>query len=273
MSRLIAILNCRILTSQGALMSGAILIEEGRIVAAGRDFLMAIPSDALLIDAEGGTIGMETSEGPFQAVTVGAQADILCRSKFGHVVWMMKEGRIVPPTEKRGAALHWHHVRAEAIRQVINLLSNREEHRHLQRLEEMDQIEQGLDLVWTFHTSAGINQTVSIRVIPTLTNKTRHIFVLDRISAQRMPEISLSNTRAHWWFYVHSADRQCYCIPTKPLKTWLLTRAPTIPLSNVQFPGQPHPLKGWAIDIQHLQSSLASIRTLPLPAPLKEKAK
>ncbi len=253
-------------------MSGAVLIKDGRIVAAGRDFLMAIPSDALLIDAEGGTVGMETSEGPFQAITVGAQADILCRSKFGHVVWTMKEGRMVPPAEEMGAALHWNHVRAEAIRQVINLLSNRKEHRHLQRVEGEERIEQGLDLLWTFHTRERLNQTVSIRVIPMLINKTRHIFVLDRISAQRMPEISLSNTRAHWWFYVHSADRQCYCIPTKPLKNWLLTRAPTIPLSNVQLPGQPLPLKGWTIDVQHLQSSLAGIRTLPLPAPLKEKA-
>ncbi len=261
------------MTAQGELASGAVLIEKGVIVAAGRALFMAIPAHALLVDAEGGLVGMAGTDGSLRAISVGAPADIICRSKFGHTEWVMKAGHVVYPPNDAGEEQRWRQTREDAIGQVIALLSKQPEHRRLQRLDEKDRVELGFDLIWTFQTGEGITQRVNIRVVPTLTPKTRHIFVLDRISAQSLPEVSLGNTRAHWWFYVHTPDRQCYCIPTEPLKRWLLAQASTIPLSNIQLPGQPIPLKGWAIDVHQLQSSLTKIRTLPLPASVKKPGK
>jgi len=262
--RAIAILNCRVPTPEGAFASGAILVTQGVIAAVGRDFLLAIPPDAILIDAKGGLVGVgEGDDGMLQPPVVGAPAHLVCHSLRGEVQWVMKRGETVfsPP----GAAtpmMDWSRRRENAIRQVMTLLARHEEHRAIERIEADGT---GIDCIWRFRDDRGQEQEVTIRVVPALHPQPGHILILDRTASQQLPEAGLGTTRAHWWFYLHEAEGAIYCLPTQALKRWLLAHASTYPITLIQPPGAPQRLRARAIPIAHLQDAIPKLRVLPCP--------
>ncbi len=261
-SLVIVILNCRLPAPEGEIASGVVIIEDGVVAASGRDFLLALPPDAILIDAERGLVGMGKKDaeelGP---IVIGAPADIVCRSRFGETVWAMEAGVIVAPGEGAHQAMIWKAWRERAIRRIMDILARREEHIEVTLV---DSEASGEDIVWLFRDARDDVQRLTIRVVPSLLSEPRRIFFLDEASAGHLPEADVHSARAHWWFYLHAGDGACYCLPTRALQRWLRAHAADYPLTATLTPGAAQPLQGRAVPIDQLQAAIPRMRVLLL---------
>ena len=267
MTHPIALINGRFMLPEGELAAGVILIERGVITAAGPQQTVAVPADAQLIDAEQGVISAGEQETPEQPIKVGAPANLVCRTRFGEVAWVMQEGVVTfpPDAPDRPAPLTWESHRSHAIAQVLAFLESRPETRHIQLTDGLPGYQKrGIDILWRFQADAAEVQSLSIRVVPSLDDQPARIFVLDGPSARKLPAAGLSQTQAHWWFYHHGPDDALYCVSVSELKRWMDRHAKEIPPTQVRVAGVERPLSGRAIPIARLQNDIKKIRIVDL---------
>lgn len=261
MNRPIAIVNCRIATPDGEITSGALLIERGAIVAAGPDHAVTLPANARLLDAEKGRITRGPIDAPLPttAIPTDLPADLVCRSHFGDVVWVMKAGEIIPQSE------FWTQRRYGVIKMLCVWLEKRPESVHCQRTDAIPGFKKrGVDILWRFQKENSAALSLSIRVTPALNNDSDSIFVLDHKSAQKLPAASLSATVAHWWLYYHILDNILYGLPTVALKKWLMAHAKEIPPTQIGWAGASSQLSGRSIPIARLQRDIPKTRIFRL---------
>jgi hypothetical protein len=267
MSRPIAIVNGSIITAEGELPSGVILIERGVITVVGPPEDVATPADAQLIDAERGVLSAGAPEVGGYPLIAGRAANLVCHTRFGEMAWAMQGGVVVLPSEARSrpAPVTWEAHRARAVAQVLAFLQERPETRHIQLTDALPGYQgRGIDILWRFHAEEGGVQSLSIRVVPSLDDEPARIFVLDGPSARKLPAAGLSQTKAHWWFYHHGPDAALYCIPVAALKRWMDRHAKGIPPTRVRVAGVAQPLSGRAIPVARLQEDIERIRVVNL---------
>jgi len=263
----IAIVNCGFTTVNGEIPSGVILVDGGVIVAAGRDAMTPVPADARLIDAEGGMVSSGDMDASGRAVFVGHSADLVCRTRFGDVVWVMKGGVIVYPPDASPppTPITWETLRARAIARMTAFLKQRPETLHIQETFALSGYQKrGIDLIWRFREKDREAQSLSIRVIPTLDDKPGHVVILDGPSARKLPTAGLSATQAHWWFYHHAPEHMLYCLPVPALKRWMEHNADAISPVPLYVAGVAFPLHGRVIPVARLQKDIKRTRVMPL---------
>ncbi len=263
LSLFVAILNCRLAAPEKDVASGIILIENGMIAAAGKDFLMALPADAVIIDAKGGQVGAGGLDADRPgAIQIGDPADLICRRPSGEIHWVMERGEMVyPPDAPPLRTIFWEMQRQKALCQAMNTLKQRQEHVHIQIMEDE---EAGVDFLWRFRDGRGRSQQAGIRVVPALIPEPRQLLILDRDAARHWPETDMRNTRAHWWFFWHEIDGVFYCFPTPALRRWTNAHASAFPLATLPFPADPSPLQGRIIPLIRLQQDIPQLRVLPI---------
>jgi hypothetical protein len=263
MNHPIAIINCHFITPDGEPAAGVILIVDGVIAAAGPDLTAPLPADTILLDAEKGRIAPDSDA----SIRPGAPADLVCRSRFGEVAWVMKAGVITYPPDAPPppAPITWDQRRQNAITAVIAYLKKRPETVHIQQTNALIGFQKkGIDILWRFQAEKTEAQSLSIRVIPSLDAHPAHIFILDGPSARKLPTASLSATSAHWWFYHHGSDNALYCFPTPTLRKWMDSYAKEIPPTSVRAAGVAFPLSGRAIPVERLQGGIKRTRIIRL---------
>ncbi len=264
MTRPIAIINCRIATQETTIQSGIILIENGVITAVGTDRDITLPVDTRLLDAEKGII--KTDKNTYSLAT-GNLANLVCLSRYGDVRWRMHSGDIVfpPPTAKIFSRKNWLSYRTNAIEIVLEFLKSRPESRYIQRTYHRTGFQKhGVDLLWRFQPPNARQQSLTIRVVPTLSEHPASIFILDGSSARKLPEAGLSSTRAHWWFYHHNPDRAIYCLPTVALKTWMNIHAKEIPTTPTTVAELASSFRGRVLAVKRLRQDIARFRIIQL---------
>ncbi len=259
MNRPVAIINGSITTPDGEVASGIVLIRGGMIMAAGPDHTVPLPVEALIIDAAGGYVSAGEIAGADGPIMAGRPADLVCRTRFGEVMWAMRTGLVVYPPA--AALANWQSRRQAAIDRVETFLRQRSETRHLQRTADIPGYQKrGIDLLWRFQAENGEAQSLSLRVTPALALLPQTIIMLDGTSARKLPAAGLSTTRAHWWFYVHEADDVVYCLPVVALKRWMDVHAKEIPPVPVQVAG--NELRGRALSAERLLADLGRARVI-----------
>jgi len=269
MNRPLAIVNARLITFAGEIPSGVILINEGVIVAAGPDHAVTLPVNALLLDAEKGQITRRSIDAPLPVTAIPADfpADLVCRSRFGDVVWAMKAGAIIAPPDISSLSKieSWTQRRYSVIKTLCAWLEKRQESVHCQRTDAIPGFQKrGIDILWRFQKKESVARSLSIHIVPALNNDSAGIFVLDHNSARKLPAASLGATVAHWWFYYHAPDNILYCLPTAALKRWLTAHAKEIPPTQIGRAGAPAQLSGRSIPIARLQRDIPKARIMRL---------
>ncbi len=258
--RTTVILNCRLVTPEGEIDSGVVVVAQARIAAAGQDYFLALPPNAMVVDAGRGLVGMGSE--PFMEpapLVVGAPAHLICRDRFQQVAWVMKEGRFVYPSHLWHAQT-WPERRRQALRAAIAALQARPEHIHLEDVSE-SQAPLGIDLLWTFRTRQGPQQA-SIHIQPMLADQPLSLAVLHRDAARALGQPPLSRLRAQWWFYHHLKDGVFYTFRTNQLRRWLKDHLPQIPAMPFPSAAAAEPLHGWLFPIETLQT--AGMQVLPV---------
>ncbi len=265
MNRPIAIINARIDTPQGECESGVVLVDEGRIIALGRDYTVELPARALLLDAERGRVSASYAGAP--VLRPGAAADLICHTRFGEIAWVMAAGVIVQPANAAAPArgVTWAQRWEDALQRTSAYLQQQPQNRHLQATYHIAGYRQkGIDLIWRFLGDDGRVRSLSIRVTPALDERPQRVVVLDDASARKLGEPALADVRAHWWFYFHASDNVIYCIPTTGLRRWLKAGTAQTPLVPLSPAGVHFSLSGRIIPIGRLQRHIPRIRVISL---------
>ncbi len=258
--RTTVILNCRLVTPKGEIDSGVVVVAQARIAAAGRDYFLALPPDAMVVDAGRGLVGMGSEPAMDPApLVVGAPAHLVCRDRFQQVVWVMREGRFVYPPHLWHAQ-PWPERRQQAIRAAIATLQARSEHIHLE-VASPSQALLGIDLLWTFRTRQGPQQA-SIHIQPMLADLPLSLALLHRDGARALGQPPFSRLRAQWWFYHHLKDGVFYTFRTNQLRRWLKDHPPQTPPMPFPSAAAAEPLLGWLFPIEKLEA--AGMQILPV---------
>ena len=263
----IAIINCSIRTDDGDLPSAVILIEQGKIAAAGPEQTILLPPNAQLIDAGRGSVSLGDLSSDGRSIRAGLSADLVCRTRFGEIAWVMAAGEIIYPPDATPPPLPitWETRRTSAIKRVTAFLLARPESVDLRLASDHPDLgKRGIDLLWRFRQKDDAVESLSIRVVPALSDEHGRIFVLDGKSARKLPTAGLSKTSAQWWFYLHNVDHTLYCFPVPSLRRWMRVHARKIPLTQLRVAGVPGLLSGREILASHLQEDIPRTRIIPL---------
>ena len=249
MARTLVVLNCRLPTPRGEIASGVVVIQHGRIAAAGQDRFLAIPADAILIDARRGRVGMASAGSEaLQPLTVGASADLVCLTDKEEIAWILQRGQLIHPAGQITEA-----VRQEAVQRARRCLEARPEHRRIEAVIPPTDA----DLAWTFRDD-GSEATLTLRALPALTATPGHLLLLDP-DGDAPPDWVVHRARAHWGFFWHPADARFYCLPLPALRRWWRRQArnqPRITLADAS-------LSGRLIPVERLQEAIPAMRILP----------